>query len=190
MKREELDVCTLNGEGIETWMVDCEGTEIWTTDSNGNKYYYKSQADKVMDAMERRIARLTALVEGLKKNSLVLGEIYHKRLAQEQARIKELVKAKRDILTRNVELIGENAQLTMQVRELEATISKMETTTPKWISVKDRLPPKGQHVLVVRNHRLRSLYPIDVVCWSEDYITHDIVTHWMPLPSAPTTEEK
>lgn len=67
---------------------------------------------------------------------------------------------------------------------------KLESQLPKWISVKDRLPPKGQHVLVVRNHRLRSLYPIDVVCWSEDYITHDIVTHWMPLPPPPTTEEK
>lgn len=73
-----------------------------------------------------------------------------------------------------------------RVKELEAAISILETTQ-KWISVEDRLPPKGQHVLVVRNHR--SLYPIDVVCWSEDYITHDIVTHWQPLPPPPTTEE-
>lgn len=73
------------------------------------------------------------------------------------------------------------------IKDLEATISILETTQ-KWISVKDRLPPKGQHVLVARTHR--SLYPIDVVCWSEDYITHDIVTHWMPLPDAPTTEGK
>lgn len=117
--------------------------------------YEKEEADNVMDAMERRIARLFNLVAGYQRNSLGLSAMYNRRLDSELERIAEL-----------------------------------ESQLPKWISVKDRLPPKGQHVLVVRNHSLRSLYPIDVVCWSEDYITHDIVTHWMPLPLPPTTEDK
>lgn len=79
-------------------------------------------------------------------------------------------------------------KLEARVEQQEQRIKELEPQLPKWISVKDRKPPEGQHVLVVRNHRLRSLYPIDVVCWSECYITHDIVTHWMPLPQQPKSE--
>lgn len=72
MKREELEIYWGSAECVP------------------DRVYEKEEADSVMDAMERRIARLAALVEGFKKNSLILGEMYHKRLAQEQARIKEL----------------------------------------------------------------------------------------------------
>lgn len=93
-----------------------------------------------------------------------------------EARIKELEESQAKVLA-----LGVSGGLRLRIKELESQL-------PKWISVKDSLPTKGQNVLVARNHR--SLYPIDVVCWSEDYITHDIATHWMPLPPPPTTEEK
>lgn len=57
--REELDVNKLvYATDIDTMLVDCEGTEVWPQDSDGCEYYFKSQADKVMDAMEARIKEL------------------------------------------------------------------------------------------------------------------------------------
>lgn len=103
-------------------------------DVEGNRNYQpwaaydKDEADKVMDAMERRIARLTALVEGFKKNSLVLGEMYHKRLAQEQARIKEL-EAENESLRKYVsELESKTAdyiKMQKQVKELEEQLHEL-----------------------------------------------------------------
>lgn len=200
--------------------------------------YDKTKADSVMDAMERRIARLTALVEGWKKNSLVLGEMYHKRLAQEQARIKELEKENKhledyidayqksealdiakldekdkrikeleaevdmDAKKRRIMIDGHNRKCE-RVKELEAqctkyqaelmnndpalnpTISKMETTTPKWVSVKDRLPPKNVEFLGCTING--GVYPCSFL-FPEHAIGH--LSHWMPLPPPPTTEEK
>lgn len=68
MKREELDVNTLvYSTDIDTMLIDCEGTEVWPQDNNGNEYYYKSQADKVMDAMEARIKELEAVISNESK---------------------------------------------------------------------------------------------------------------------------
>lgn len=142
----------------------------------GWECYDKEKADSVMDEMEKQIRTLENDKEEMYEANLVL-----------QARIKELEKDNKDLRHNLEDWKAENEALKQRIKELEAAISKMETTQ-KWISVKDRKPPKGQHVLIARNHR--SLYPIDVVCWIEDYITHDIVTHWMPLPPPPTTEEK
>lgn len=83
--------------------------------------FLKEEADKVMDAMERRIARLTALVEGWKKNSIVLSEMYHKRLEDVQ----------NTMATENVDLGMENFKLKERIKELDATISKMETIKEK-----------------------------------------------------------
>lgn len=174
--REELDVNKLvYATDIDTMLVDCEGTEVWPQDSDGCEYYFKSQADKVMNAMERRIARLTALVEGWKKNSVVLGEMYHKRLEDVQY----------SMATENTDLGMENFKLKERVKELESQL-------PKWISVKDRLPNVGDIVLVCFADRAKSHYfPIDVVRWDSSYELQEIsVAHWMPLPPPPTTKEK
>lgn len=52
--------------------------------------YEKEEVDKVMDAMERRIARLFNLVAGYQRNSLGLSAMYKRRLDSELERITEL----------------------------------------------------------------------------------------------------
>lgn len=173
--------------------------ELEKMQMDGWEAYDTNDVNPVMDAMERRIARLTALVEGFKKNSLVLGEMYHKRLAQEQARIKELeeenkhledyIDAYQKSEALNIEKLDKKDE---RIKELEATISKMETTTPKWISVDKDWPIEYKKVLVSNPSahtskiawKYRGHWFFDTNC--------DILepTHWMLLPPSPTTEEK
>jgi hypothetical protein len=67
-------------------------------------------------------------------------------------------------------------------------------TTPKWISVKDKLPTEGQRVIYyfkmvgVHVGRYKSLTDEDgvhqVFYSNAGWLTDD-VTHWMPLPELP-----
>lgn len=98
--------------------------------------------------------------------------------------IKELEKTKNGILTRNVELIGENAQLTMQVRELESQL-------PKWISTNDRLPDiSGEYQVVHKSIRGSARFVTTDIFdarnrqWQRA-ILPELHTHWaelLPLP--------
>lgn len=67
-------------------------------------------------------------------------------------------------------------------------------TTPKWISVKDRLPEEDKKVQILINYFLGGTEVREVAkaafrngLWSGDkvYITHPLVSHWMPLPEPP-----
>lgn len=60
----------------------------------------------------------------------------------------------------------------------------------KWISVKDKLPPLGQPVIVCRPYSKDQLKVEqgfrDVNGWWKVYGTRTkTVTHWMPLPEPP-----
>jgi hypothetical protein len=59
----------------------------------------------------------------------------------------------------------------------------------KWISVKDKLPPKHIRVLVFDGCEIS----IDFIClaghWFEAY-KPGMITHWQYLPSLPIVEEK
>ncbi len=66
----------------------------------------------------------------------------------------------------------------------------------EWISVKDKLPPENESVLVVVHGYRRGFEPISLVEISSyshdfDFIFDDLpisridVTHWMPLPEPP-----
>lgn len=96
--REKLDVNKLvYVTDIDTVLVDCEGTEVWPQDNNGCEYYFKSQADKAMDAMEQRIKELEADAELDQKKRLMLCNGYNKKcervkeLEKENAKLKCLV---------------------------------------------------------------------------------------------------
>jgi|GEM_PF-5376540 len=125
---------------------------------DGNGFgFSKGKADNVMDAMERRIARLTALVEGWKRNSVELGKMYKRRLAMEQARNNELDVAlcnavtggqitlerakmlekkledvQNTMATENVDLGMENHKLKERIKELENEIQLIEKNTDYW----------------------------------------------------------
>lgn len=59
----------------------------------------------------------------------------------------------------------------------------------QWIPVTERLPERGQEVIVYTGG-----IPFSVVMayhfWSKDYDTWAHITHWMPLPEAPVEEPK
>ena len=78
-----------------------------------------------------------------------------------------------------------------RIKELEATISILETTQ-KWISVKDRLPYSMERVLVctTRGTFAPATYSPLTNSWIEHGQLLGKITHWMPLPPPPTTEEK
>lgn len=56
------------------------------------------------------------------------------------------------------------------IQQLENQIADIGKKVPKWISVKDRLPPKND---------------VCVLCHCD---TTGAVTHWMPLPQPPKEE--
>ena len=61
----------------------------------------------------------------------------------------------------------------------------------EWISVKDRLPEPNTAVLVCRDGYYGS--EVAVAVYKDEYlkfITGYNVTHWMPLPEPPESEEK
>lgn len=136
--------------------------------------YDKDEVDKVMDAMEARIKELESKLYGNNGETTRLLNRINNFFTED-------VKAKNII-----------EECYTCIHQLLSTISKMETTTPKWISAKDRLPNIGDIVLVYFDERVKSHYfPIDVVRWDSTYELQEIsVTHWMLLPPPPTTKEK
>ena len=67
-------------------------------------------------------------------------------------------------------------------------------TSAKWISVEDRLPEEDKKVKILINYFLGGTEVREVAkaafrngLWSGDkvYITHPLVSHWMPLPEPP-----
>ena len=62
---------------------------------------------------------------------------------------------------------------------------------PRWIPVTERLPENGMRVLCACRANIFCVLKWDGIDWVENP-THvymsGFVTHWMPLPSAPTDE--
>lgn len=79
-----------------------------------------------------------------------------------------------------------------RIAGLNKRIAELESQLPKWISVKDRLPEENKKVLVsnpsAHTSKIAWKYRGQ---WFFD-TNFDILepTHWMPLLSVPTTEEK
>lgn len=136
---------------------DLEAREFGLIIASSNfPFYAAPEADAVMDAMEARIKKL---------EHQVMTDCTCDSSKSATLRM-DLYKAQE------------------RIKELEATISKMETTTPKWISVKDRLPPKNKEFI---GCTIKGSVSSCWIVFSEHAI--DRLSHWMPLPPPPTTEE-
>lgn len=55
---------------------------------------------------------------------------------------------------------------------------------PRWISVKEQLPERGQEVIVYTGNVLKPVV-MAYQFWNPNYDTWTHVTHWMPLPDCP-----
>ena len=79
-----------------------------------------------------------------------------------------------------------------------ALIQQLVAQVPKWISVEERLPEKGDLVLVIANGKPRDNITLHnatliVSFWADEGWIADgfegwdklVVSHWMPLPEPP-----
>ena len=67
---------------------------------------------------------------------------------------------------------------------------------PKWISVKDELPPRERNILAVNGHgriKILAFWKKEEKRWTwieDSRFTHwNDITHWMPLPEPPDDEQ-
>ena len=65
---------------------------------------------------------------------------------------------------------------------------EIEDAKPKWISVKDRLPPEKRYVIGYIKDA-GSIVMCSKTLTSDDALWQH-VTHWMPLPESPELKEK
>ncbi len=77
--------------------------------------------------------------------------------------------------------------------DLRAYYEQLEAAQPKWISVEERLPPRGNAVLVFVNNQNGAWPCVTTDAWDGAWIDNadsewHIVTHWMPLPEPPKEE--
>lgn len=148
---------------------DLEAREFGLIIASSNfPFYAAPEADAVMDAMEARIKELEHKLYGSSGQSTrLLNRINNFRSTDSKATdlIEDLYKC---------------------IHQQMATISKMETTTPKWISVKDRLPESDATQYLVYNEKTKEYGESFFSLILKRFQFH--VTHWMPLPPPPTTE--
>lgn len=161
-------------EELETYL-SCEifdrRTHTFKTGTSG-EIFLKEEADKVMDAMETRIKELE--------------EKYKRLFGENQGNFDAM----------SIAIDGwEKRECALLER-----ITELESQLPKWISVKDRLPEKyGPYLVIYKDCKGDDVmdvfhYLLDKTdgstCWVYDYQEVTSVTHWIPLPPPPTTEEK
>ena len=78
------------------------------------------------------------------------------------------------------------------VENQDEYIKELEAKQPKWISVKDRLPPNDYAFVVACDSKGENdsevvYYDCDTNRWDngEYSFPFEVFTHWMPLPEAP-----
>lgn len=65
-----------------------------------------------------------------------------------------------------------------------AEIEKLKALVPRWIPVRERIPPDQEEVLVLTRSK-NGVRNVDKGYWAIDHFIHrgrSEVTHWMPLP--------
>lgn len=84
-----------------------------------------------------------------------------------------------------------NGEPWYRVKDVWDCIEKEHTVDPaslrpkgEWISIEDRLPAYGQHVIVYTG-RMMMAEVSTTYFWNEAYDAWQPVSHWMPLPEPP-----
>lgn len=75
-----------------------------------------------------------------------------------------------------------------QTKHLTEQLAEKEKDMPKWISVRDKMPPKiGSYICAKNNEFVTQLYyDCDLEFMYGQLNQTNQVTHWMPLPNKPT----
>ena len=63
-----------------------------------------------------------------------------------------------------------------------------EDRKPKWIPVSERLPERGQEVIVA-SYRMIKPVVFATIFWNKEHDNWYGITHWMPLPKPPKEEK-
>lgn len=81
------------------------------------------------------------------------------------------------------------AELSERCREQEVDIEEL-LKEREWISVKDRLPDEGENVLTYGARPFYDVFYINrLIDKKNGEWLYDGVTHWMPLPEKPESED-
>lgn len=91
-----------------------------------------------------------------------------------------------DVQDADIEAFSRNVEM---IREY---IQQLESLVPRWISVEERLPEKGDVVLAMWHGEMEfARYAPHRLGWynlATRYDSPNAVTHWMPLPEPPKEE--
>lgn len=174
---------------------------ITTEDLYRKKVYLKGQSDKVMDAMEARIAELErALMVLVNRIDHAYGEgdSVHPYGDMKKGGLAYTVADQVIyVKTHFGDIWGGSHQ--------ETCLRKPEAQLPGWVAVKDRLPEEGVLVYAVGKHleglfcfKENEWYEKDAVedepdsYWEVQGYVKDAIDYWMekPLPPVPTRAEK
>lgn len=141
-------------------------------------YYFKYEADFVMDAMEARIKELESQLESVQASTYAENVDANMALIKANERIKELE-------TDNERLRQANFDGLAHFNTLKEDYARLKAM--KWISVDDIKPQWGKEVKVKfkdgSEDEVRFSYDYKWVSKGMGTCESSEVTHWMPLPA-------
>lgn len=160
---------------VDEYYGECE----W--ESHPNKYYFKSEADSVMDAMEARIKELEEANKRTQKHREEV-ESSESNIRQEMFKMKAHIK---ELETENSRLHQANFDGLAHFNTLKEDYARLKAM--KWISVDDIKPQWGKEVKVKfkdgSEDEVRFSYDYKWVSKGMGTCESSEVTHWMPLPA-------
>lgn len=75
----------------------------------------------------------------------------------------------------------------VRLERKQATSDKTSDESKRWIPVSERLPERGQEVIIYTGN-IQKPTVLAYQFWNPKYDTWAHVTHWMPLPTPPEGE--
>jgi hypothetical protein len=83
-----------------------------------------------------------------------------------------------------IEIYSESCRLLLDY------IAALEAQLPRWISVEERLPDASERVQAVLGFNIKTRCTEVRLYFDDTKFDGWAVTHWMPLPSAPESEDE